>query len=283
MSRNQNLNKAKNVKNDEFYTRYCDIEAEVCHYKKHLENKVVFCNCDDPRKSNFFRYFFDNFHKLKLKKVYCSCYKNELSGKALFAEYSGEDIRFIDIPLIELKGDGDFRSHEVIRILRKSDVVITNPPFSLFREFFQQLIKYDKQFLILEDINGLSFKIVNRRLFKTIFLGINRKSMRFINKDKFAFFGKIRWLTNIDHKFNPPPIILKQSIKTKKYQKYDDFDAIEIAKTEDIPYDYFDVMGVPISFVDKYDSNQFEIIGVKSPTLNGKKMFTRVFIKRKIS
>lgn len=322
-SSNKNLNNANKAKKDEFYTQLSDIEKELRHYKEHFKDKVVFCNCDDPRVSNFFHYFSYNFEKLGLKKLITTCYKNQdadlfsenKSEKAIYLEYTG-DKNGDNIPNPEeigikhLKGDGDFRSRESIELLKQADIVVTNPPFSLFREFVAQLVEYDKKFIIIGHQNSVTYK----EIFKLIKdnkmwlgYGFNRNMAHFINRhyedyasDADHKEGMIRvsgvvWFTNLDLRKRHEEIILYKTYfgHETEYPKYDNFDAINVDKTKDIPMDYDGAMGVPITFLDKYNPEQFEILGnlgsyapdgyslSSAIYINGNKIFKRILIKNK--
>lgn len=296
---NKNLNKANKAKKDEFYTQLSDIEKELKHYKNHFKNKVVFCNCDDPRVSNFFHYFSHNFEHLGLKKLITTCYKSQnadlfsekKSEKAIFLEYNGDKNgdhipNPEEIGIVHLKGDGDFRSRECIELLKQADVVVTNPPFSLFREYVAQLIEYDKKFLIIGNQNAVSYKEIFN-LFKEnkIWLGYTHpvnfivpdyyeqrevRSWRDEKGTNWRSLGNACWFTNLDIAKRHEDLILFKNYNEREYPKYKNYDAIEVAKYNDIPADYSGEMGVPITFLDKYNPEQFEIIG-SSITL-GKRM-----------
>lgn len=289
-AKNKNLHKAKDSKKDEFYTQLADIERELKHYKKHFKNKVVYCNCDDPRISNFFHYFSYNFEKIGLKKLITTCYKNQNidlfskndSEKAIYLEYEGDkngnyipDLNEIDIK--HLNGDGDFRSKESIELLKEADIVVTNPPFSLFREYVAQLIEYDKKFIIVGHQNAISY----REIFKLIkenklWLGYGFKggAAHFINKhyEDYAAAGDhkegmirvsgVSWFTNLDISKRHEDLILYKKYTPEEYPRYENYDAINVDKTKDIPIDYKGAMGVPITFLDKFNPEQFEIIGL---------------------
>lgn len=288
-SLNKNLNNAKAGKNDEFYTELTDIEKELRHYKDHFKGKTVFCNCDDPRVSNFFHYFSYNFENLGLKRLITTCYKNQerdlfskhQSEKAIYLEYNG-DKNGDKIPNAEeigihyLEGDGDFRSSESIELLKQADIVVTNPPFSLFREYVAQLIEYDKKFLIVGHQNALTYKeifplIKENKLW--LGYGFNGGAAHFINTQYEDYAtagnhkeGKIRvsgvhWFTNLDSRKRHEDLILYKTYNEIEYPTYDNYSAIEVSKTKDIPLDYKGIMGVPITFMDKYNPEQFEIIG----------------------
>ena len=293
---NKLLKDAGKAKADEFYTQLEDIEKEIYHYKKYFKNKTVFCNCDDPRVSNFFYYFSYNFKELKLKKLIISCYKNKQtelfskndSQRAIYLEYDGDKNRIPDpkeVGIHHLKGDGDFRSEECIDILKKSDIVVTNPPFSLFREYIAQLVKYKKKFIIIGNQNAVTYKEVFPLIKnKKIWLGASihggdrefgipdsytpRGSSLRIDKNgkKFVRVVGVRWFTNMDYKERHKELILYKKYKKTDYPKYDNYDAINVNKTKDIPMDYEGIMGVPITFMDKYNPEQFEIIGLFTDT-----------------
>ena len=318
---NRTLHIAKSLKKDEFYTQLSDIESELKHYKEHFKNKVVFCNCDDPRVSNFFHYFSYNFENLGLKKLITTCYKNQekdLFGQvecenAVFVEYEG-DKNGNNIPDAEeigvkpLKGDGDFRSKESIDLLKQADIVVTNPPFSLFREYVEQLVKYDKKFLIIGNINAITYK----EIFKLIkenkaWLGINmgRGISGFIVPEHYELYGtetsidsfgnriispnNCLWLTNLDTFKRHEDILLTKTYygNESDYPTFDNYDAINVNKTQDIPKDYEGIMGVPITFLHKYNPEQFELIKFrkgndeKDLSINGKCPYFRILIKNK--
>jgi hypothetical protein len=328
MPKNKNLHKAKNSKKDEFYTQLSDIERELKHYKKHFKDKVVYCNCDDPRVSNFFHYFSYNFEKLGLKRLVTTCYKNQdidlfsqnNSEKAILLEYNGDkngnhvpDLEEIGIK--HLQGDGDFRSEESIELLKQADIVITNPPFSLFREYVSQLIAYDKKFIIIGHQNALTYKEIFPLIKENKFwlgYGFKGGAAHFINKhyEDYATAedhkeGMIRvsgvvWYTNLDISKRHEDIILYKKYNPEEYPKYDNYDAIEVSKTKEIPMDYEGIMGVPITFMNKYNYEQFEIIGatesegrgfsaglwnekskVSQPLINEKRVYKRIFIRNK--
>jgi len=322
---NKNLNKAKSSKKDEFYTQLTDIEKEMKHYKKHFKGKVVYCNCDDPRVSNFFHFFSYNFEKLGLKKLIATCYKNQEldlfsqneSEQAIYLEYEG-DKNGNNIPDKEeiivkpMNGDGDFRNEESIELLKQSDIIVTNPPFSLFRDFISQLIDYDKKFIVLGNQNA----IIYTEIFPYIrdgklWLGVDNGGTKWFqvpqdyeiktktrikteNGKKYFSMGSIMWYTNLDTKKRHEELILYKKYTPEEYPKYDNYDAIEVAKYAEIPLDYNGVMGVPITFLDKFNPDQFEIIGSnrgigqdpkgiygRGSFLNGKETFKRLFIRNK--
>lgn len=260
------------------------------HYKEHFKDKVVYCNCDDPRVSNFFHYFSYNFEHLGLKKLIATCYKNQNadlfsqndSEKAIYLEYTGDKNGNIvpdpeQIGIIELKGDGDFRSAESIELLKQSDIVVTNPPFSLFREYVAQLIEFGKKFLIVGHQNAISYKeIFSLIKDNKLWLGFGFKggAGHFINTqyEDYATAGNhkegmirvsgVHWFTNLDISKRHEDLILYKNYNDEEYPKYENFNAINVDKTKEIPVDYDGFMGVPITFLDKYNPDQFELIGL---------------------
>jgi hypothetical protein len=330
---NKSLHKANISKNDDFYTQLSDIEKELKNYKNHFKNKTVFCNCDDPRVSNFFHYFSYNFEKLGLKKLITTCYKNqnmslfsdEKSEKAIYLEYSGSKNNVPnpkEIGIKHLKGDGDFRSQECIELLKQSDIVVTNPPFSLFREYVQQLIKYNKKFLIIGNKNAITYKEIFKLIKENkVWVGVmpmgydmlfnvpDEYAKRMLKTGKLGSQYKIIngvvygrspsiWFTNLDIEKRHEDLILYKNYfgNEKEYPKYDNYDAINVDKTKDIPVDYKGVIGVPISFLDKYNPNQFEILAKTNnkehagkyltgndatAMINGKKLYHRILIRYK--
>lgn len=289
---NKNLNAAKASKKDEFYTQLADIEKEVKHYKPHFKGKTVLCNCDDPRESNFFHYFSYNFEQLGLKKLIATCYKNQnadlftenKSETAVYLEYYGDkDGNRVpdpeEIGINPLKGDGDFRSKECIKLLQQADIVVTNPPFSLFREYVAQLIEYEKQFLIIGHQNAIIYKEVFKFIKDNkLWLGVDNYGTKWFgvkdhydittesrkkieNGKKYFSMGSIVWFTNIDNAKRHEDLILFKKYNEQEYPKYDNYDAIEVTKVAEIPKDFKGVMGVPITFLDKYNPEQFDIVG----------------------
>ena len=263
---NANLTNAKKAKNDEFYTQLTDIEKEMRHYKEFFKGKVVYCNCDDARESNFFKYFSLNFEHLGLKKLISTGFKADGKGVVLVYEGDKNGNRIVDdneIIVSELNGDGDFRSAECVEFLKECDVVVTNPPFSLFREYVAQLMEYGKKFLIIGSMNAITYKeifpyIKNNELW----LGMNWIKDFVQPNGEIKKFGNICWYTNIDHKKHNEELDLYRKYDATAYPKYDNYDAIEVSKTCDIPMDYDGVMGVPITFFDKYCPSQFEIVDI---------------------
>ncbi len=289
MPRNQNLRNANRSKKDEFYTQLSDIENELRHYTAHFKDKVVLCNCDDPRKSNFFHYFAYNFERLGLRRLITTCYKNQNADlfsthdidKAIKLIYDGDKNgnRIPDpeeIGIHELHGDGDFRSAECIELLKQADIVVTNPPFSLFREYVAQLIEYNKKFLIIGHQNALSYKDIFSLIKNNLlWLGYGFKggAGHFISnyidtasagdhREGMIRVSGVTWFTNLDINKRHEELVLYKHYNPELYPKYENFDAININFTADIPIDYFGYMGVPITFMDKYCPAQFEIIGL---------------------
>lgn len=331
-SSNKNLRNASKAKKDEFYTQLSDIEKELRHHKDYFKGKVVFCNCDDPRVSNFFHYFSYNYEQLGLKKLITTCYKNQNvdlfsqnnSEKAIYLEYTGDKNRDNvpnpeEIGIKHLKDDGDFRSKECIELLKQSDVVVTNPPFSLFREYVAQLVEYKKKFLIIGNVNAITYKDIFKLIKENkLWLGasIHSGDREFgvpddypltaashrIGSDgkKYIRVKGVRWFTNLDYEERHEDLILYKnySVNESKYPKYDNYDAINIDVTKDIPMDFPGVMGVPITFLDKYNPEQFELLGIMNtgeinkgirhegtphgrPLVNGVEKYLRILIKNK--
>src|SRR5690554_868718 len=291
-AQNKNLHQAKNNKKDEFYTQLSDIERELKYYKKHFKDKVVYCNCDDPRISNFFHYFSYNFEKLGLKKLIATCYKNQErdlfsknnSEQAIYLEYNGDkNGNFVpdpeEIGIKHLKDDGDFRSKESIDLLTQADIVVTNPPFSLFREYVAQLIEYDKKFVIVGHQNAITYKEIFKLIKENkIWLGygFTGGAGHFINqhyedyatatdrKEGMIRVSGVHWFTNLEISKRHEDLIIYKTYNEEEYPKYDNYDAIEVSKTNEISLDYDGVMGVPITFLDKYNPDQFDILGMTS-------------------
>ena len=311
---NKALSAANKAKKDEFYTQLSDIENELRHYKEHFRGKTVFCNCDDPYESNFFKYFAINFNHLGLKKLICTCYAGSpvvYTQLTLFGdeEIIGEEqsdkkpykieitevkdlnndgaVDLTDIELLLksvdgqptlLQGDGDFRSEECVELMKQADIVVTNPPFSLFREYLAQLIAYDKKFIIIGNQNAITYKEIFPLLKENrMWIGYKFGDMAFTVPDnyparetrfwidehgqKWRSMGNICWFTNLDIDKRHEQMILYKSYTPEEYPRYDNYDAIEVSKIADIPCDYDGIMGVPITFMDKYNPEQFEIIG----------------------
>jgi len=347
---NRNLRQAKKAKKDEFYTQLADIENELKHYKDQFRGKIVYCNCDDPYESNFFKYFAANFNALGLKKLITTSYSGSpVAGQQLplfeiegLKETKPKDAEAYRIEINEvpdfnkdgaisledvrqllkhkanvsapLKGNGDFRSEECIELLKQADIVCTNPPFSLFREYVAQLVEYNKKFLILGDQNAITYKEIFKLIKENkLWLGYDNGGTKWfqvpddydiptesrkkiVNGVKYFSMGRILWFTNLDTTKRHEELVLYKKYNPKEYPKYDNYDAIEVSKTSDIPMDYDGVMGVPISFLDKYNPDQFEIVGKTNnkehagkyligndPTaaINGKKFYHRILIRNK--
>lgn len=360
-NKNSNLHKANKAKKDEFYTQLIDIEKEMKHYKEQFKGKVVYCNCDDPFESNFFKYFASNFNALGLKRLIATSYKPSPIANTQLGLFGNDktlkqtkgrpkmnankfiinevkdldkdgafDLRDIAEQLkanknnewSPMEGDGDFRSPESIELLKQADIVVTNPPFSLFREYVSQLVEYDKKFLIIGSLNAIKYNFI----FKLIknnkcWLGYNNGAKSYqvpdnydqkniiIGEDgkKYAKMGNTCWFTNLDISKRHEPLIFYKKYLAKDYIKYDNYNAIEVSKITQIPQDYAGIMGVPITFLDKYNPDQFEILGIYDdkrenddafiqgvptyvdeqhkkyvgPVLLGKALFTRILIKSK--
>ena len=266
MSNNSNLHKAKKAKNDEFFTMLSDIENELSHYKDHFRGKVVYCNCDDARESNFFKYFSMNFEFLGLKKLIATGYKKDGRGVKLVYDGDRNGNRTVDdeeVQVTELEGDGDFRSEECVKLLDEADVVVSNPPFSLFREYVAQLVEHDKKFLIIGNMNAITYKeifplIKNNK----VWLGVNWVKSFTEPSGNVVKMGNVVWYTNLDMK-KRQKLILTEKYDPVKYPKFDNYDAINVDKISNIPKDYDGVMGVPITFLDKYNPEQFEIVSFR--------------------
>lgn len=339
MADNKLLGKAKDAKKDEFYTQLVDIENELKHYKEQLRDKVIFCNCDDPYESNFFKYFAMNFNYLGLKKLIATCYETSpivYSQLSLFGEeeiigIAKEGKRAYKIEITEvddlnndgavdladveyllknnrntltyLNGDGDFRSQECIDLLVESDIVVTNPPFSLFRDYVAQLVNYNKKFLIIGDMNALKYKeifplIQNKQMwagygfnitmiFQSPYENVLKSNQDYVrgkglDPNKFLKKPRICWYTNLEVKKHNEWITLYKRYSPEEYPKYDNYDAIEVSDINSIPYDYDGLMGVPISFLGRYNPEQFEIIGESDlpETLDGIQCLGDEWIKK---
>lgn len=323
MTNNKNLAKARKEKNDEFYTPISAIDNEVSHYKKHFKDKVVLCNCNDDETKNFTRYFWLTFKSFGLKRLLCISFnfKNEgayyidINRQNFFLpsyDFVNQDFNWCEAEKFKkpLKGNGDFRSQECIDLLKQVDIVVTNPPFSLFREYIAQLVEFNKKFLILANINAVTYKDVFPLIKENkIWLGsgIGSSNIEFMVPDSYDLFGSscridddgkkfikvsgVRWFTNLDIEKRHEDLILFRKYNPQDYPKYDNYDAININKTVDIPVDYDGVMGVPITFLDKYNPEQFKIIGelhdgsdneydFQKPKINGKKLYMRVLIRQ---
>ncbi len=352
MAGNKNLHDANRAKKDEFYTQMPDIANELKHYKQHFVGKTVLCNCDDPYESNFFKFFALNFKAWGLKKLIATCYNGSpVSGNELLLSFDIDEepltphkvahkIEITEIPdangdeaidlsdvqyllqndqnvISVLKGNGDFRSAECVELLKQADIVVTNPPFSLFREYVAQLVKFDKKFLVIGNMNAITYKEIfplikeNKLWFgPSISSGdrefqvpqdyqITAAGSRIDEKgNKFIRVKGVRWYTNLDHNKRHEPLDLYKNYSSEDYPKYDNYDAINVDKTADIPVDYDGVMGVPITFLDKYCPEQFEIIngigryacienefsnpvGTYGTDINGKHTYFRILIRKK--
>lgn len=334
--KNSQQNQAKKAKQDEFYTQRGDIEKELEHYKPHFKGKTVLCNCDDPFESEFFRYFALNFNRLCLKKLIATCYAGSPIQRTLRKPYKAivtklysitgdrvEDILDMeelfrqDENVLELLngdsvyGAGDFRSKECIELLKEADIVCTNPPFSLWREYISLLMEYKKQFLIIGNVNSATCKNVfplieqnkmwlgcsihsgDREFRVPDYYPLQAAGFRVDeNGTKYIRVKGVRWFTNLDYEQRHDNLILYKRYTPEEYPKYDNYDAIEVSKTAEIPCDYDGVMGVPITFLDKYNPDQFEILGIdryvadnpkpgKRFNLNGKEVYARILIRNR--
>jgi hypothetical protein len=339
MASNSNLHKANVAKKDEFYTQLEDIEKEMCHYKDYFKNKVILCNCDDPYESNFFKYFAMNFKHLEIKKLITTCYVNssiqgellplskvkeinystnvkhpykvELTQKDMDGVIGLQDVENLlkdknNVTL--LNGDGDFRSEECIELLKQSDIVVTNPPFSLFREYVEQLVKYDKKFIILGGVNAITYKDIFRLIKgNKMWLGYcNNRDKKFIVPENYEHEEIIEgkpiktvgaiWYTNLNTNKRNESLTLYKKYNTKEYPQYDNYNAINVDKVSDIPIDYDGAIGVPITFLDKYNPEQFELLGIMNtgeenkgiryegtphgrPIINGVEKYLRILIR----
>lgn len=301
---NSTLNAAKAAKNDEFYTQLSDIENELRHYKEHFQGKIVLCNCDDPRVSNFFKYFTLNFEHLGLKRLITTCYKNQ--DVDLFSKHDCEQAVYLiydgdkngnnipdaeEIGIHPLKGDGDFRSKECIELLKQADIVVTNPPFSLFREYVAQLMEYGKKFVIIGNKNAIHYKeffpYIKKNQLWVGYTPISKDLLFDIPKDVEERFlkegkagsnykivdGKVYgrstsiWFTNLDIMKRHEEMILYRNYSPEEYPSYDNIDGIDVSAIESIPSDYYGIMGVPDTFLGNYNPDQFEIIGLGSGNL----------------
>lgn len=323
--KNTSLHQAKQQRYDEFYTQRSDIDRELAHYQAHFRGKTVLCNCDDPRVSNFFKYFASNFRVLGLERLIATCYKSnnaELfsthdAEQAVYIDYRGEGIEHNDwlkgeIPVKKLEGDGSFDSEECIELLQQADIVVTNPPFSLFREYMATLFKYNKKFLVIGNKNAITYKeifplIASNRLWTGVrgFAGGMwfEVTIDCPNYDKEEGGKKLKnvpsiWFTNLEHRKRNEELILVKKYNPEDYPNYDNYDAINVDKVADIPCDYTGGMGVPITFLDKYNPQQFEILGatesegvgfsnglwnksskVAQPLVFGERKYKRLFIR----
>ncbi len=342
------LHKAKQAKKDEFYTQLVDIENELKHYKEQFRGKVVYCNCDDPYESNFFRYFVLNFKHLGLKGLITTSYKPspiantqlglfgddktlapqkgrpKVTANKFIIKDVGDidgdgayDLKDVAQQLREnkhnewqpLSGDGDFRSPECVELLKQADIVVTNPPFSLFREYIDQIVRNNKKFLIIGNVNAITYKecfklIKDNKLWMGASIHSGDREFQVpddypltaagyrIDEEgkKYIRVKGVRWFTNLDYQERHEDLVLYKKYTPESYPRYDNYDAINVDKTADIPMDYEGAMGVPITFLDKYNPEQFEIIGIdryvkdnpnygKRFTINNKEIYARVLIK----
>lgn len=300
-NKNANLHAAKSAKNDEFYTRIEDIENELKHYARHLKNNVVFCNCDDTEWSSFWKHFHDKFDDYGLKRLIATHYAHDTNESAGVLECVDVSRNADGTPLVKkyrLQGNGDFRSPECVSLLEQCDIVITNPPFSLFREFVVLLMEKRKKFLVIGSMNAITYKDVFKYIKgNQIWLGITSPKRFYLPQanvrkpsKEFKQFGNICWFTNLAHKRRNESLILFREYHghEKYYPTYDNYAAIEVSRTENIPMDYMGAMGVPISFLSKYSPEQFEIVGTEKTIdvggtlfVNKIGVFKRLIIKRK--
>ena len=342
---NKNLNAAKTAKKDEFYTQMSDIEMELQHYWQHFHGKTVLCNCDDPYESNFFKYFALHFNHLGLKKLICTCYNGspiqgdeltlafnfgneepkKIAHKVVITEVKDlngdgavdlSDVRILlqnDKNVLSTLETGDFRSKECIELLKEADIIVTNPPFSLFREYIAQLMEYEKKFLIIGHQNAITYKEVFPLIKENrIWLGYGFKggAAHFFSpyediatagdhREDMIRVSGVNWFTNMEIPKRNEELDLVCRYSPEEYPTYENYDAIEVSKTSDIPYDYEGLMGVPITFLDKYNPDQFEIIGITSndislkrywingfekydrPYINGERKYSRLLIRNK--
>lgn len=308
------LDNAKQRKNDEFYTQLCDIERELANYKAHFAGKTVYCNCDDPTRSNFYRFFIENFHELGLKKLVSSCISKPINDlfspfePGYFYEYIGEGPMYPTMENVTFfSGDGDFRSPECIELLKKADIVVTNPPFSLFREFVAQIVKYEKKFLAIANVNALTYKEIFALIqANKVWMGVNmgRGISGFIVPDYYELYGleatinaagerivatnNCMWLTNLDlpARHDSIPLVKNYIGNESEYPKFDNCEAINVDRTQNIPCDYVGLMGVPITFLHRFNPNQFEIVKFrkgddgKDLTICGRTPYFRILVRR---
>lgn len=311
---NESLKRSKDAKDAEFYTYYEDIKKELVNYAKYFKGKVIYCNCDDhngiglgtPR-SNFIKYLADNFEAFQIKKVIATHYEKDKDHSTMYIldkDNTGDGIIcFEDIAEIPMKGNGDFRSPECVELLKQADIVITNPPFPLFREYVAQLIEYKKKFLIIGNDNCRTYKEIFPLIKENKFwCGLNHVKQFFRPDGSTKSLGYVSWYTNLEN--NRRNEIINTGKKyygyEEMYPNYDNYQAIEVSKIDNIPMDYERVMGVPITFLDKYNPEQFEIIGatesegkgfsnglwfesskIAQATVNNVKKYKRLFIKRR--
>lgn len=296
---NSNLHKAKRVKNDEFYTRYEDIEAEVMKYRKQFKDKIVYLPCDDPaqKKSEFWSFFVNNFDTFGLKKLIATHYDENGQAYRIWLDEDLNHDGYIDdwdAQQEDLIGNGDFRSPECVDILKECDIVVTNPPFSLFKEFLPLILTHEKQFLVIGPLNAITYQEIFAYISRgRIWSGYNNVH-HFNDPDgKDNTMGNVLWFTNMPNRSLTEKLILTKKYDTTLYDKYDNFDAINVNKVVDIPMNYDGLMGVPVSFFQgKYNPNQFDVVGLMAsttvtetnfgyPYINGKKKYARIIIKKK--
>ena len=254
--RNAALHRAKREKNDEFYTKKKDIESELIHYHKHLKDKIVYCNCDDYNKSKFVEYFMENFEKIGLKKLVSTGFSKD--GQGTYSEYDGTVFK-----TGFLSGNGDALGEECTEILKQADVVVTNPPFSLFRKYVSHLMEYGKKFLIIGNQNAITYKDIFQYIKNNeLWLGMNWVKDFVQPNGEAKKFGNICWYTNISNNRRNEPLDLYKKYSADEYSKYENYNAIEVSRVSEIPMDYYNVIGVPITFLYKYCPTQFEILGL---------------------
>ncbi len=308
MGKVDKLNTAKKSRDDEFYTLLTDIDKELIHYKDVFVGKTIYCNCDNPAKSNFVKWFYMRFNILHLKRIIVTAYDSDTyngGGYYWDSNFATVDTSVLDISkeiskdIRKLNGDGDFRSDECIELLKQADIVVSNPPFSLFREYVSQLMDYKKKFIIIGNMNAIAYNEIipyitrNQIMYGyTIHSGdrefqvpdtYNRTDKYRIDADgiKYIRVNGVRWFTNMRlQDYNDNLILFKKYIPWE-YPKLDNYDAINVDKTCDIPADYEGVIAVPVSFFDKYNPEQFEIIGKIEPVCQGKRIYKRLLIKKK--
>ena len=316
MNNNDNLSNARKIKNDEFYTLLTDIEKELMHYKEMFVGKTIYCNCDDPVKSNFVQWFYMRFNILHLKRIIVTAYNSVGCGIYWDSDFATVDPKSIDISkeiekdVRKLNGDGDFRSEECIELLKQADIVVTNPPFSLFREYVAQLMEYDKKFIIVGNQNAITYKEIFPLIKDNkMWLGysIHSGDREFQVPDNYPITASgyridadgtkyirvkgVRWFTNMRNSTETDMLILFRKYTPESYPKYDNYDAINVDKTCDIPEDYDGVMGVPITFMFKYNPKQFEIVGEANngsdseydlckAKINGEQRYKRILIRK---
>lgn len=306
----EQLTQAKKSKNDEFYTQLVDIERELVNYSQHFRGKVVYCNCDDPAISNFVKYFYDNFETLGLKKLVATGFRTDEDPHGKYFEYTGDTEQrkpYENKRISSLLGDGDFRGSECLNLLREADIVVTNPPFSLFRDFIAQMVDFDKKFLVIANVNAITYKevfslIQTDKLWLGVHLG--RGISGFIVPEHYELYGtearvnaagnrivstnNSLWMTNLDFEKRHENLELAKTYRgnESQYPKYDNFDGINVNKTKDIPSDYFGFIGVPITYLHKHNPEQFELIKFrkgddgKDLSIKGKCPYFRIIIRR---